>query len=216
MANKINLVNKQFGQLTVLNFHKIINNHYYWECECSCKNIRYVTQSALTHNETTSCRPCTIERLKSRKPRLSHGCCPKSGASSEYKSYMSAKARCENPNNIGYKTYGGKGIKFQLPPFEEFIKIVGLKPNPSYTLDRINNNENYTIENVRWATKSQQSRNRNDRKKYQTRGKSLLLCEWSIISSIPIKTIHNRIYNNNWCIDCAIFLPKRHSCPHRQ
>lgn len=40
------------------------------------------------------------------------------------------------------------------------IETIGLHPGPGYSLDRIDNNGNYEPGNVRWATQSQQQRNK--------------------------------------------------------
>ncbi len=79
--------------------------------------------------------------------------------SKEYVAYHSAKQRCTNPNKVTYKYYGGRGIKFLLPPFAEFLAAIGPCPQ-DMELDRIDNDGNYEISNVRWATRKQQIHNR--------------------------------------------------------
>ena len=74
--------------------------------------------------------------------------------------YASAKQRCENPNNKSYKDYGGRGIQFKFYSFEDFKNCLGDKPDPSYTIERLDNNGNYEHGNVVWASRSQQVHNR--------------------------------------------------------
>lgn len=78
----------------------------------------------------------------------------------EYRAYHDAKNRCNNPKNPWFYLYGGLGIKFELPPFEEFLAFIGSRPTKKHSLDRINSKGDYTLNNIRWATKSQQSYNR--------------------------------------------------------
>ena len=77
----------------------------------------------------------------------------------EYRAYIDAKSRCNNPNCGRYYTHGGRGIKFLFKSFDEFFAVVGPRPE-GMTLDRINNDGNYEAGNLRWATPSQQMSNR--------------------------------------------------------
>ena len=72
-----------------------------------------------------------------------------------------AKQRCTNPNNPGYKNYGGRGIVCHIAP-KELITNIGYRPSVGYSLDRINNDGHYEVGNIRWATREQQNANRRD------------------------------------------------------
>ena len=82
----------------------------------------------------------------------------------EYRAYIDAKSRCNNPNSGRYYTHGGRGIKFLFNSFDEFFAAVGPRPD-GMTLDRINNDGHYEAGNLRWATPSQQVSNRRRYKK---------------------------------------------------
>jgi hypothetical protein len=77
----------------------------------------------------------------------------------EYHIWSSAKKRCTNPKDGRWYCYGARGIQCNLT-FEEFFAIVGPRPSPEYTIDRINNDGNYEAGNLRWATRSENIRNR--------------------------------------------------------
>jgi len=71
--------------------------------------------------------------------------------------------RCTNPNIRFYEDYGGRGITVcdrWLWSYEAFILDVGRKPSSKHTLDRVDNDRGYEPGNVRWATQSEQLRNR--------------------------------------------------------
>lgn len=44
--------------------------------------------------------------------------------------------------------------------FPDFLSDVGRAPGPSYSLDRIENDGDYSPDNCRWATKGEQGENR--------------------------------------------------------
>jgi hypothetical protein len=76
------------------------------------------------------------------------------------------KARCTNPKHIGFHVYGGRGIRVcdaWTNDFEAFLAHVGPKPTPTHTIDRIDVNGHYEPGNVRWATYSEQSKNKRPR-----------------------------------------------------
>lgn len=51
----VNLINKKFGKLTVIDFSHKTNSGYYWICKCKCGNIKIVLGSHLTHKRIRSC-----------------------------------------------------------------------------------------------------------------------------------------------------------------
>ena len=73
--------------------------------------------------------------------------------------YHDAKRRCINPNHKRFKDYGGRGIKFKFNSFDEWLHYMGPRPK-DYELDRINNNGNYEVGNVRWCSFADQQKNK--------------------------------------------------------
>jgi hypothetical protein len=80
-----------------------------------------------------------------------------------YKTWQSLVRRCHDPKSKGYADYGARGISVceaWREDFWQFLKDTGDRPSPRHTLDRKDNDGNYEPGNVRWATPSQQARNK--------------------------------------------------------
>jgi predicted RNA-binding Zn-ribbon protein involved in translation (DUF1610 family) len=72
------------------------------------------------------------------------------------------KRRCSSPKDTYYANYGGRGIAYdpRWSTFEAFLADMGPRPE-GRTLDRVNRDGNYGPDNCRWATHSEQAKNRN-------------------------------------------------------
>lgn len=77
-----------------------------------------------------------------------------------FNSWDCMKQRCNNPNNVAYKNYGGRGIKYdkRWEKFDNFVEDMGERPE-NMTLDRINVDDDYYKENCKWSTKREQQHN---------------------------------------------------------
>ena len=106
-----------------------------------------------------------------------------------YKNWDDMKQRCRgNPK---------KGIPpIALDPsfekFADFLKIVGPRPDPTWSLDRIDPTGPYSLENVRWASKTTQSRNRTNTIYLTAQGTTRPLTEWAEALGVDAGKLRSR------------------------
>jgi hypothetical protein len=115
-------------------------------------------------------------------------------------SYDSMVQRCYNSNNPQYKDYGGRGIVVcdrWLPNqpnaqgFWNFVEDMEDRPKNT-TLERIENDKNYTPYNCTWATREQQQRNRRNNIWITYNGKTQIAKDWAIELEINYITLVRR------------------------
>lgn len=76
--------------------------------------------------------------------------------------WRNMRSRCNNPADISYANYGGRGIKVcdewaDFPTFQAWFDETYV---PDLVLDRINNDGGYSPHNCRWTTLSEQNKNK--------------------------------------------------------
>lgn len=104
-----------------------------------------------------------------------------------YPTWHSMMQRCYRESNHKYRLYGARGIIVCERWHDVRLFVEDMHPRPKNTsLDRINNNGNYSPDNCRWATPVQQARNSSLSKiSDETRAKILSL----YLLSISPKTV---------------------------
>ena len=153
----LELTGDRFGRLIVVGRHGSRKWRSTWLCRCDCGGEKVVRSDNLRNGDTRSCGCLTKDQGEAVRARnTKHGMF----GTPEYVAYHTASARCRLPTNPAYSNYGARGIEFRFGSFEQFFAIVGLRPSPQHSLDRIDNDGHYEPGNVRWATAREQMLNR--------------------------------------------------------
>lgn len=125
-----------------------------------------------------------------------------------YASWECMKARCLKVNAIDYKYYGGRGIKIcdrWRCSFQNFLDDMGDRPD-GLTLDRIDNEGDYTPENCRWVSMKEQVRNRKVSRIITYNGITQCLSDWSDQTGISRSCLGHRL-RNGWSEEDAVSTP---------
>lgn len=126
-----------------------------------------------------------------------------------YGAWMHMRSRCNNPNHKNFSRYRGRGIKVckRWDKFENFLVDMGFPTSHKHTIDRIKNNLGYSKSNCRWATQTEQCRNRSNSAYITYKGVTKLRLEWAESLGITPRTLTSRLYKLKWTVKKALTTP---------
>lgn len=121
--------------------------------------------------------------------------------------------RCYSLKADSYPLYGGRGITVckRWHTYDNFVADMGHRP-AGLQIDRINNDGDYCPGNCRWATSTQQNRNRRDNLIIEFEGRRMTAAEWAEVVGISAQRIRAR-FHKGWEIKDVLGLAQGYRPP---
>lgn len=161
--------------------------HVYYEATCDCGSRLRVRVDVIGKYKNHSCRSCRGKHSLNYKHGLSdtkvHVC------------WQKILSRCGRKRDPRYTYYGGRGIFVckRWKKFENFFSDMGHPPSSKHSIERIDNNGPYSPNNCKWATKSEQVRNRRVTRWITFNKKRMCLKAWEEETGIDSSLIRYRL-----------------------
>lgn len=119
----------------------------------------------------------------------------------EYEVWCGIKKRCFNVNTVGFDDYGGRGVTVcdrWRDSFEAFLADMGTRPSSDHTIERIDNDGDYTPSNCRWALRAEQNANKRNTVRVTVDGIEMCLAVACRKLGLHYGTVYTRIKELGW------------------
>jgi len=128
-------------------------------------------------------------------------------------------SRCSNDSEGSYRNYGGRGIvvcERWRKSFVDFYKDMGSRTSPKHSIDRRDNDGNYSCghcdeclrngwtENCRWATQKEQARNKRVNYLVEHDGETKCVAGWAERYGVSTTILYTRLVKLGWTFEEAV------------
>lgn len=214
MDIRYDLTGQRFGRLVAL---KVVGVNKYrraiWLCECDCGETVEVARPNLIRQDGKGTRSCgclwkeavTASNVTNKTVHGLYG-------SKIHTVWKDMLYRCEKPQNIGYKNYGGRGIRVceewhDLSKFAEWAYANGyddMAARGDCTIERIDVNGNYEPSNCKFVNMFAQNANRRNTLKIDIDGECVPLMLAVKKEGLDYKPVYDRMRYYGESFDSAV------------
>lgn len=183
-----------------------------WLFQCDCGLRKSIKKHSVTRGYTKSCGCLHRDRCKSGLNRLRHGDARTGAVKRLHSIWRGMLKRCNPSNNI-YATerYAARGVTV-CADWRDYTAFRDWAINSGYaddlSIDRVDNALGYSPENCRWATKTEQARNRTTSRYLEVDGERRVVAEWCEVFGISSSVFYNRV-KRGWDAKRALTTPAR-------
>lgn len=194
-------------------------------CQCECGNIVSVRVDMLTSKSrpTRSCgclqREIISTYINEHPPKTKYG----DSRERLHNIWYLMNDRCFNEKSPAYKNYGGRGIKVSSEwanGIDGYFRFKQWALENGYastlTIDRIDNDGNYSPSNCRWISMAEQASNTRRNAYIEWDGRRKTITQWARELGVEMKTLHNRLVRLGWPVERAMTQPYRKSSKSQQ
>jgi hypothetical protein len=190
---------------------------WYVYCRCSCGSTKEYLLASVRSENTRSCGCLRSDSSRDLclEPRI-----PAAGGGDARlkRIWSSMKQRCYDPKHERFHRYGGRGIKIHGPWLESFAAFREWAVNhPAYreglTIERVDNDKDYTPENCTWIPFAKQALNRFDTRYFEYQGDRKLLPQWfedPRCVAPSLSSLYHRM-DRGWDFEAALTSPLQRS-----
>lgn len=125
-----------------------------------------------------------------------------------YRIWAHIKTRTTNSNAANWNNYGGRGIKIcdRWLDFRNFLEDMRDGYKDDLSIERIDNNKDYSKENCRWATRKEQCNNKRNNRMITFKGERKSISDWSRELKINYRALQSRL-DLGWSVERTLTQP---------
>lgn len=199
MGGKHTVIGKKYGIFLVLEELSPLGHYKNFWCQCECGRTLERTRRNMTVEKCGF--ECGLVKYKTHSGRL-------------FNIYDNMRGRCYRESNNRRENYGNRGIKIcdewknDFWDFERWAMEHGY--NDDLTIDRIDNDGDYTPDNCQWADYKTQANNMSRNVTITIFNESKTISQWADDDRCQCnyKTLHSRI-QRGWTLEKALLTPTR-------